>query len=463
LLWGRLAYHMDIESEYFISRFQHHFGTGAGSTMWHALQDASQVIPAINAVVQRGPKRTLFSPELEPPLTLRQLQEAQSLDLFCFQHVREEAEEIITGIPDGRISPTTLLDDAANRAEKAVQLIKEIEPSISGKTRSQRELIQEQEAYAVREWESWKLDFEALASLANCWRDQLKASVAWNLFLNTGDAPSLVLASENLKNAQSAWNRVQQKTAQHYRSLLLTVGESTGLYHWKDAENHWQDDLQMITETYNQWLNRSEWISGIGHLPQHQTEADQPMLLSYSIPPPIDVGKMFVHYQNSYGMTGQVQMDDSNLEGVYYAQIPSSVVKDGVIQYYFIGEINGETVELLSPGEGKPYIVAVSSDHEPPKVAALDHELNSNQVNVHAQFSDSAGIFEAILYWKPLPSGEAWNEQPMQRSSSGFHASIPKLAEGVQYAVEVSDNFANARKLPDPREGMPYRVILPGQ
>ncbi|MGC9328998.1 MAG: hypothetical protein ACP5I1_15285, partial [Candidatus Hinthialibacter sp.] len=360
LMWGRLGYDINATDSYFERLFQTHFGDSAGPLLLRALQQASQVAPALAAACFHGPDFRDFAPEWLMPARLEGIQTCQPLDSFSIRSVSEEIEFLIGDRHDGRHSPLDLLDQAAQAAEEAVRLVQEAGDSILA---PQANADSNSQMTVSKEWRSWLLDFQALAALGRYWRDQLSAAVQAGVYQRTGDVPSLILASEKLDASAQAWAELQELTRVHYRPFEVYHHSGVSPFHWSQFSSREKEDKQWITQLYNDWLNQSGWPPQMGHFPLTIIPASEPALFTLSIPPKIKVKNLFVQYKNQQGETARAPMSPSQLEGVYYAEIAPSDLAEGDFQYFFLGEHAEKDEGWAIPSEMPPFSVVVTDDN----------------------------------------------------------------------------------------------------
>ncbi len=460
LLWGRLAYDLNESEQLFKDHFQHHFNSNAGILLYEALKKASKVIPTITSVFNPGPSKRSFAPELDPPQQLSQFLNIQPLDVFAIRSISEEARAVISGIFDGRRSPLNMMVKAVEEAERAVSLAYEAETNI--KNSFPEGTLKTEFINRYRECKSWLLDFQALSALARCYLDKISAAINLGIFIETGDVPSLMIASERIRQCSSAWNELSRVTNIHYRPFIDTLRHGTTQFHWNMFDPKVQEDIQELTVSYNNWLQSWRENPKLGHLPTHKVPPQQPVLITVSIPSTLQADNFFVDFQNSAGVSGRLKMEPAKIEGVYYTEIPSRNVQEGGLQYYIYGSVGGRSVS--TPGQNEePYRIMVTSDNTPPQVIDFEHSVTESKtkVSITGEFKDSSGIAVARIIWKPLPSRELWSESVMKRIGDVFTGSFPLTPSGAQFSIEIMDRFSNSNRIPDIRNGIPYQTVPP--
>ncbi|MBD3267874.1 hypothetical protein GF373_14495 [bacterium] len=455
--WGRLAYDVTTPSRFLEVDFARHFDAETGPLLYRALQNSSQVIPAIESVCYHGANGNRFAPEFDPPPGISALLHTHSFDPFSVRSLAEEAEYMMTRLVDGKRSPLSLLEHAVQASQSALSDSNEVRDLILHSNRPKDEEL----AMLYREWRSWHTGFEILHALAQVWYNQATAAVQWHIFQETGDLPSLVTSAESLNAAQSAWDSVVRLTSDTYLPLPRPGNGKMAEYHWSTASTPFEADRSLLTEAYNQWLDTSTWVGDIGHAAIHRAGTGEPVLLTVSLPPAAAAPNLYVQYQNSAGYTDQIALEPSTLDHVLFAQIPGERVVEGVIQYFFFGVENKQLIELKDSSSTNPHRILVSSDKEPPSLVSLQHTQGEKQVTVMGQFSDPNTVNQARLYWKPIPSATQWNVKAMTQSTQGFSATVPLTSEGLLYAVDAIDRFGNVGRFPAITARQPYKVIKP--
>ncbi len=462
LMWGRLAYNPQESDQVFIRSFEYHFGEKAGRAIFNALQKISHVIPTITAALTSGPDKRSHAPEISPPLPVSEILKTKSFDSFSVRSIEEEADHLISGQADGRRSPLTLLSDIANEASQAASEMRTAVSEIRRPLAMNASNPKEMKAY--REWESWTLDFQALEAMSRFYRDKASAAVNLGVFQKRGDLPSLIIATEKIQAASKAWTELCNYTTIHYHPFLETFLIGGSQFHWNQYPPNAERDIQDLTNAYQEWLTKKKWIQTLGHIPLRRSKPDQPLLLTVSIPPDANIGTLLVSYRNSVGTAGRVQMKSSNMQGVYYAQIPAEQVKPGVFEYYLFGTVNGVNLSVPSGEGGNAYTIIITDDTTPPRALGISHKINGsrNQVTVTGEFEDPSGIASVKLFWKPFPSYIEWKELTMTRRKEGvFTGDFPLTPAGAQYALEAIDEYGNAIRVPNSLNETPYRIIHP--
>jgi len=460
LFWGRLAYDPATPDAYFVRCFQEHFGEEPGERMFKSLLAASRVIPTLAAIGFPSPEREDFAPEMTAPLNLDQTCQLQPLDTFSIRSVTEEIDVITLGQADGRLSPITLLDDAAQAAASAVEEARGVVEKLQQNPGGLEETASQQFGTIQQEANAWRLDFQALEALARYWRGQISAAAHLGVYLRSGDIPSLVMASENLHSASAAWKEVQEHTFTHYRPIRLPAPGGLRAFHWKTVPTQFEMDEHWIQNLYQEWSEGTPWPEIHGHFPVYRAPPGRPLMLTLSVPPKFNPASLFVNFKNSEGSTGRLPLEKTQIAGAYSASIPPERVTEGELQYFFLVTLPEEETRVI-PEDGGPFKVIITPDTEPPQAIQAGHSLNDakNQVTVTAQFTDSSGIQSVHLWWKPLTSTEDWRKIPMKASGAAFTGSFPLTSAGALYAVEATDTMGNVRRVPDPRTETPYRLI----
>lgn len=463
LLWGRLAYNPDTPKEYFEQRFQSHFGRQAGIPLFNALRFVSQVVPTLAATCFRGPGIRDFAPEFEPPCRLEEVLKFQPLDAFSIRSVSEEIDALISGKRDGRYSPLELLDEAARAAEDGATLAEEAGQALSAEIKERQGSPAALDPNALKEWNAWLVDCKALAALGRYWCDRVSAAIQVGIYQKTGDIPSLIIASEKLGNSGQAWQNLQNATGIHYRPLLEMLRNQQTDFHWKQKPSLENEDKLWVTQLYNSWLEQTEWSPENGHFPLTRVPLKSPALLTLSIPPKIKVDSLHVQYQNQAGETARFPMTSTQLDGVYYAEIPPNALTEGVFQYFFLGKKTESGDAWMIPNNQKPFTVMATEDRLPPICVSSANSVNlsPDSASIAMTVSDPSGLDSVFLWWKRFPSDAQWAKLPMEGTGETFQGVIPITKEGVQYAIEAADLYGNVIRFPDMKSSNPYRTIPP--
>ncbi|RJP23104.1 MAG: hypothetical protein C4527_20775 [Candidatus Omnitrophota bacterium] len=460
LLWGRLAYNPAEPEELFRRHFEYHFNSQAGVLLYEALKNASTIVPTIAAVCNPGPGKRTMAPELDPPKRISEFLKIQPLDTFAMRSVAAEVGNLVSGQSDGRLSPQQALANAVLQAEQAVNLAANAEKTMLDSLPEGS--VGENAIRRYRECRCWALDIQALVALGRHYRDKVSAAVHLGVFLETGDVPSLIIATEKVKQAGDAWADLCSATEIHYRPFLDTLRTGTTQFHWNLVTPNVELDTQELTLVYNNWLQTWQDTAKLGHLRVHKAPPRQPLLITVSIPSTIQADRIFANFQNSSGIAGRLTMEPARAPGVYYAEIPGVSVLEGAFQYFMFGAVAGQGVS--APGRNEnPFVINITSDQSPPEVKTFEHSVikGQNVVSIKGEFIDASGVVVAKVFWKPFPSDAAWSEMTMQRVGNAYTATFPCSSDGAQFAVELSDRFGNIKRIPNISEGIPYFTVSP--
>jgi hypothetical protein len=457
--WGALAFDIDTSEDFLINQFNHHFGELAGSRLYAALKKSSHVIPAIHAVYNHPIRKEAFAPEFDPPPGLDTLLQSPSFDPFMVRSIATETEYRISSRSDGRRSPLALMQEAVRLSEEAVVEAENVEQHFLNET-TPRDTHQ---ANRYREWKAWTSSFTILENLAKTWHNQISAAMHVRIFQLTQDLPSLIIAAENLKSAQQSWDTLAQHASNRFTSMPRPIAGGIREFHWFNEKTPFRQDLDAIMHMYTTWVNQTDWTGEIGHLPQYRCEPGEPILLTLSAPPANHADAFYVHYQNSAGVTGQIKMEPSRVEGVVFTEIPARLIVEGFLEYFFFAIKDKKQIQLKGANSLKPYQVVITADTTPPSSIRLDHAVSDtkNQLIVTGQFSDPHTVTSATLFWKELPSSAQWQTKEMIQTVNGFEAVLPLTPAGLLYSVECMDGYGNVRRIPDMADTLPFRVIQP--
>ncbi len=463
-LWGRLGYNPKEPEETFIALFKNHFDE-AGTSIYRALQKCSPIIPTITSIYALGVDKKSFAPEFEIPPSFTKFLQIQPFDPHLIRSVTEEAHILTSGRENGKLSPYEQIDQVVQRAENILPEMQQAGETLSSNLDSQNSNSNPTPFQRYREWKAMHADLQALVALGKCYRGLINASLHLSLYRLTEDITTIILASESITKAQESWNQFVEHTNTRYRPLLEPLRLQSKSFHWRNYTPPFENDQLNLAEIYTQWNERTEIPQALNHFRVYRTPPHQPILLTLCIPPQISVDALQLSFRNSVGSAGKIDMEPTKIEGVYYAEIPQRLVTEGLMEYYFMGEINQRSFTLPSEEEeATTYKVAVTHDTNPPLLVSLDHTMNElrNNVQIEAQFEDDSEVSQAHLHWKPLPSDRAWQSKPMKLSGASFKADFPLSPQGALYCVEAIDNYGNATYHPNLKENnMPFRVIKP--
>lgn len=464
-LWGRLGYNPDTEEPVFVRAFQQRFGEESGARLYQALQLSSGVQPALRSLLPPRRIGDAWPLPLTPPPSIAEWMARSIVDPFTTRTLRDEINMLAGLSINGRQSPRVRLQQALENAKEALVLMEDVSEILNPARTQSQGLLSAIELRRFQEWRSWQLDMELKRRLAQCWLDQFDAAIQYGLFQTAGDAAGLVVATEKVEAARQTWEDIQQFTERHFRHI--NIPESGGMreLHWNDIKGPFLKDRDTVAEAFEKWNTTGEWNRLIGHWSQRRLPPHEPFLITASVPPNAGLERLDVIYRNSNGQRRQVTLLPTRVDGVRYIEIPPDMMIAGGLEYYFVGEAGGEPFDVRNPLTGKPFVIAVSHDDQPPKMNSLRHAIEDGRtrVTVMADFIDLMGVAEAALLWKPVAGGDnggEWNRIPMQRSDPRFYASFPLTSAGALYAVEAIDVLGNAIRYPAPPE-TPYHIIEP--
>lgn len=456
--WGKLAYEPKRNQEEFLQSFRSRFGSQPGAQMLDALQKSSRVIPAFASVHYPAPDVRSFSPELEPPLSIFKWMDAQPLDMLTIRSVQEEIDSRISRSVDAKRSPLQVLLDAEKTAQDAAQLSKQAGEAL-------QQLIEqgqvENTKRSYREWLYLDTNIQALAALNRYLRTSLECALQFGMFQQSGDTPSLLIASETTKGLMMPWTEFQQHMQKLYSPIHDAIRTKNPYFHWLNLTPTVEEDRQQMEQAYTAWQEGASWQQHLGHNRAFIASSQQSFILTCSIPPGRNVTRLNVRFKNSFGQTGNVPMMPSTVEGIYAVEIDGGNMTDGAFEYFILGEIDGTTYKVPPDTDGAFYTVSVTPDHDPPSVLDTEHQfsVSHDRLAVIGNFFDPSGIISARLFWKQLPSDAVWNDIPLNLSGNDFIANFPITPDGTMYAIEIIDGVGNGIRIPDVTQGVPYFLI----
>ncbi len=456
--WGRLAYQPNLRDEEFSQSFARHFGGSPGQNLFQALLGISKVIPALAAVYYPSPDARSYAPEFEPPLSVFTWLEARPLDLLTVRSVQEEIAARVSQSLDAKRSPLQIISDAENAAKEAVQF--SIQAGTTLRERIQQNQLQNGENI-YREWQYLDANIKGLSALSTYLRTSLETALHFGMFQNSGDTPSLLIASETSKNIMRPWMEFQNQMRRVYSPVHDAVRMDEPYFHWADLEPSVQEDQQRMSQAYLAWQEGESWQRYLGHNRAFTAKPNEPFILTCSVPPGRDVQRLNIRYKNSFGQTGNVPMAPSTMEGVYAVEIDGELMTEGAFEYFIVAEVDGNLYKVPPDAEGSFYTVSVTPDTDAPSVLDTIQEISvgKDRVTVVGNFFDPSGIISAKLHWKGLPSDSVWNQMAMNLSGTDYIANFPLTANGVMYAIEIIDGVGNGVQVPNVEQGLPYFLI----
>jgi len=383
---------------------------------------------------------------------------AQSLDMLTVRTVQEEIESRISRTVNVKRSPLQILIDAEEAAQEAAHLSKQAGTALRQQIED-GQLSPGKRPY--REWMYLDTNIQALAALSRYLRISLECALQFGMFQQSGDTPSLLIASETTKGLMAPWNEFQQYMQTLYSPIHDAIRTKNPYFHWANLTPTVEADQQQMAQAYLTWQESAAWQRYLGHNRVFTSPSQQPFILTCSIPPGRNVSRLNVRYKNSFGQTGNEPVVPSTVEGIYAVEIDGSLMTEGAFEYFILGEVDGTLYKVPPDAESAFYTVSVTPDQEPPSILEVEHQFSAgkDRLAVIGNFFDPSGIISARLFWKQLPSDSVWNDMPMNLSGSDFIANFPITPDGAMYAIEVIDGVGNGIRIPDVTHGAPYFLI----
>lgn len=455
-LWGRLAYNPAWTETEWQKQFVHRFGPDAGPHMLEALQHASHVIPAIQSSRTPESIARFALAQLSPPPGISTLLNDTPADRLTLLSPMEEVRQWTDNIRQGREGAVARLQDAVTHIEEAIESLEQAGTFLDPEQQQPIGLIEDQTRTRFEEWQAWMRDGQSLKHLASSWLNSINAAVQYAIYLETGDIPSLILASESLREGYADWNRLMESTES--RPPITLHHQPSSPIHWQTQPTSFEADLRLVTNAFTAWQSSTTWSGRVGHFPLLHSLPGQSILLTISIPPQLSTDQLLAMYRNSQGLTSQQTMKPTRIDGVYFAEIQGPEAIEGRLEYFFVGLIDGNEFSGRVAMNNRPFSISISSDTEGPRIMDLQHSVQGSDAVITADAVDPSGVSEVALVWKQVGAGHEWNRSQMQQGETGYRARISLSPIGTVYAIEATDAFGYTTRFPA-AGSIPYRLI----
>lgn len=232
MTWGRLLYNPEVGDEVFIRACTQRYGPD-GKALYDALKLGSRMPLRLASFYNVGWDFTLYSEGFlsntvksnpERLITVEELikrspMEPDYLSIKDFVRLQMSGKPV----PEGRVSPLQLADEAVQDGKKALGILDAIP------TEKRSKLLAAEEA-----------DARAWAHLNICFGEKLKAAVALQRFHQENDPAQGAAAVGHLENAVAQWELLAAATEPFIAEMPLNQvynykngGEDTRRFHWK--------------------------------------------------------------------------------------------------------------------------------------------------------------------------------------------------------------------------------------
>jgi hypothetical protein len=231
-MWGRLTYNPGSAAEVWQSEFEGRFGPAAGVHVMKALEAASGVLPRIVAAAYRYAyfPTTRGWAEMNHQDSLPRFATAENSDIQQFENARDEARRILQGTDTPMRTPQ---DTARWFARTAGEISSELalaERAIGSKSGN--------------EFVSTEADLKILAGLARYYAARLPASVAYNVYKESGDTAAFDEAIAGEKQAVEAWRAIVAGAGDVYNERLPFGARAVGF------RQHWKEELKLVEQDF---------------------------------------------------------------------------------------------------------------------------------------------------------------------------------------------------------------------
>ncbi len=233
--WGRLLYDPETPDQVFLNAFERKF-PGKGNILFEAQKKVSRIPLIIASYWNATWDNTLYS---EGMLSImgKDRMKLISLEDMCdkvpmdpdYMSIREFLDHGMKDAP-GRITPVELSDSINIFCGKALRMIRSVA------TEGNNDLL-----YEVSDIRAW-------ANLGMYFSHKLRAAIAYQRYLDTGDREFLHQAVTWLENAAMHWHKLSEVTSTVYRPMPMQHYERNGdiPFHWSIVEGEVLAELDWL-------------------------------------------------------------------------------------------------------------------------------------------------------------------------------------------------------------------------
>ncbi len=247
-LWGRLLYNPDADSDQWLRHLRRRYGTAAPAAEG-ALTAASRILPLVTTAHLPSAANVSYWPEIYTNMPIADADQDQPygdtpspkrfgtvspLDPEFFSGIREFAGELVDGVRSGKVSPPRVAQWLEWSAKEARCRLAEARRTVADKTDP-----------AFRRLAA---DVEICGGLGLFFAHKLRAGLAYELYLYTGDADLLEAAVASYGAAVDAWRALSDCADGVYRDDLAFGLSANFRGHWRDRLPAIEADLAALRE-----------------------------------------------------------------------------------------------------------------------------------------------------------------------------------------------------------------------
>jgi hypothetical protein len=238
-LLGRLLYNPEASPDQWRRYLEHEFGPAADAVE-RALASASRILPLVTMSHMPSAHYGCFFPEIYTHMPIvdetiphpyrdtdepRCFGNVSALDPAIFSKPEEFADEVVRGRRSGRYSPLRVAEWLDTLATEAAGSLAAAGSAVADRTRPG--------------FRRMAIDVTVASCLGRFFADELRASVAYALYLRTGEVGRLRQAVEAHRAARAAWAGTVEATRGVYRDDI-TFGPAA------NVRGHWADRLPAL-------------------------------------------------------------------------------------------------------------------------------------------------------------------------------------------------------------------------
>jgi len=237
-LWGRLSYNPDAPARIWRAEFARRFGS-AGEAVERVVTASSKIVPFLYATYCFGPDHRNMAIEFETGGDLDAFVNTKPFDDSVFQSVKEYVNMLIQGGATGKYTPIEVAAILGKFAQATRDAVKQADGAVAQAGLGEA---------ARADYESAKLDAEALSWLAEYHQAKRMAAVDYELYRRVGGEAHKEAARRGVRESTYCWRHLADVTASQYRPLLDTLRMHTTEFTWASQLRLLPRDLVLLAE-----------------------------------------------------------------------------------------------------------------------------------------------------------------------------------------------------------------------
>ncbi len=452
-VFGRVGYNPNTPAEVWQNEFQRRFGRDAAPHVEKALQQASWILPRINASLFPYNKfpTTRGWVEKQRWEDLAAYANCEGSDIQQFLSFAEAAKDRMEGTDSAKLTPELNSAWLDRVSREVLNGLAEAEKRV-GRNRS-------------KEFDSTSADLRILANLALYHSRRIHAGLNCALFKESQDVNALDAAIAHERHAIEAWEFIVKAADGFYTDDLMMGLRSAGLAgHWKDEVAALKTGLATLEEQRRGFQPKASSAPLIAHVPIRKVAPGGKLQIRATVSGAQPIKSVRVGWRTGSGEFKWVAMkEDGPLR--YHAELPKlSRAFDYLIE---AEDTAGARTMFPRDGTQKPTSVLATKDNDPPR---LEHTpivtaKAGEPLKITARVRDAAGVKWVRVLHRGVTQYDDYRALEMRPTGKRdeFEAVVPGdqvLAKwDFMYLFEVMDNNGNGQIYPDLGTETPYIVV----